>query len=455
MNSLQPKLEEAFSPQVLRQLWDAKIATSRTRGRDGLSAPRISPDRVDNLVESSSERFLAGDYVFRPYRQILRSKGARKIPRVLSIPGVEDRLILLGLSRYLRQWFAWIDSPRPQPLVIRVREALHGGSYTDFVRLDVENFYGSISHSSLLPRIEESGLPPIVVEAVMRAIKTPTLAGGEKPDDATDFDSGVPVGTSLANVLGEIALGEVDAIARAQESWAYFRYVDDILVLTKHGERGRSRDLIVDKLSAMGLKAHPKKSLGKSASGKLSQTSFEYLGYTFDPSSVSVSRDRRTRLTDHLARYVTALQRGLADGSADPVALRQKCEWWLSLRITGCYSKQSRRGWLAYYSQIDDLQVLHELDGVVRSLLRRLPPEHRFAPKSFVKAWTLLRTPSRDIAGYIPDFDQVWSEEAMRDALRRSGQHGSSLAGAELRSAFDRLIAGAVKDLEHDVWALS
>lgn len=455
MKSLQPKLEESFSPEVLRQLWDTKIATSRARGRDGLSALKLTPEAVSSLIQRSSARFLTGDYSFRPYRQVLRSKGASKFPRVLSIPGVEDRLILLSLSRYLRQWFAWVDSPRPQPLVIRVREALHSRSYSDFVRLDVENFYGSISHSSLLARLVAGELPTTIVEAVKQAITTPTLGIGDKRDNVKEFDTGVPVGTSLANVLGEIALADVDARARAQDGWAYFRYVDDILVLTGHGDRTTSRALIVDSLREMGLRAHPKKSAGKSASGKLSRTSFEYLGYTFGRESVSVSRERRTRLIDHLARYVTALQRGLIDGNSDPAVLRQKCEWWLSLRVTGCYSNGARRGWLAYYSQIDDLQVLHELDGVVRSLLRRIPEEHRFVPKSFVKSWTFLRTPARDVAGYIPDFDRAWSDDAMRDALRRSGQQGSSLAGADLKSAFDRLVAGAVKDLEHDVWALS
>lgn len=415
----------------------------------------MSATTVDALIAHASQNLKDGSYVFAPYRQVLRSKGAHKYPRVISIPGAEDRLAQLALARFLRQTFAWVDHPRPQPLVIRVKRAINEHAHQDFVRLDVQNFYASIAHKPLLGRLQAAGVPDDVVELVRRAITVPTLASGDSKQGARDVSVGVPVGTALANVLGEIALSDVDATLGSRANWTYFRYVDDILVLTRHGQRTAARSLMAAELHKMGLRVHPKAAPGKSAAGKINAASFDYLGYTFGSGRVSVSRQRRTRLIDHLVRPITAFQRKLAEGTISPEVLQEQCEWWLNIRITGCYSSQSRRGWLPYYSQIDDLSVLHELDGVVGGFVRRLPVQWQFKPKKFITAWTFLRDPSRDKNGYILDFDRAWTQQQMQEALRRAGQLGEHFTGAKLQAAFNRLVVAAVEDLEHDVWALS
>lgn len=455
VNLFQAEVPTAFSVESLGQLWEEKLRNSRSRGRDGLAPHSMSDAAVQSLIGQTSQRLTDGTYVFRPYRQVLRSKGAHKPPRIISIPGAADRLALLGLARFLRQTFAWMDHPRPQPLVVRVRQALKEHAHQDFVRLDIQNFYASIAHEPLVARLQKQEVPESVVNLVRRAITEPTLANGETKAKAAPVTVGVPVGTSLANILGEISLTDVDAALSEQRQWAYFRYVDDVLVLAQHGERTAARNLIATKLREMGLKVHPKAAAGKSASGKLKSATFDYLGYTFEAGHVTVSRQRRTRLIDHLMRPINAFQRGLEEGSTPAATLQERCEWWLNLRITGCYSGQSRRGWLPYYSQIDDMRVLHELDGVVASFIRRLPQASQFTPKKFVKAWTLLRDPSRDTNGYILDFDRTWTELEMQEALRRAGKQVHLLTGLKLKASFDRLVKAAVEDLEHDVWALS
>jgi RNA-directed DNA polymerase len=455
MSLFTPEATAAFSVEMLQELWATKLGNSRSRGRDGLAPQSMSATAVEGLIVGVSRRLIDGTYAFRPYRQVLRTKGAHKPPRIISIPGASDRLAMLAVAKFLRQTFAWIDHPRPQPLVIRVRQALRTGTNQDFVRLDVQNFYASIAHAPLLARLQRAEVPEPVVDLVRRAITEPTLANGETMTGTTNVGVGVPVGTSLANILGEISLSDVDATLSARTEWAYFRYVDDVLVLTQHGRRTEARGLIAAKLQEMGLRVHPKAAAGKSSSGKLRSANFDYLGYTFEPGRITVSRQRRTRLIDHLVRPVTAFQRGLEEGSIPAAALQERCQWWLNLRITGCYSGRSRRGWLPYYSQIDDMRVLHELDGVVAGFIRRLPLASQFTPKKFVKAWTLLRDPSRDKDDYILDFDKEWTEPEMQEALRRAGHQGHFLTGGQLNAAFYRLVHAAVEDLEHDVWSLS
>jgi RNA-directed DNA polymerase len=447
--------QTSFSKLVLRDLWDSKLATSRSRGRDGVVPANLSGEKIELMIATVVGKIQDGSYTFGPYREVLRLRGSHKVPRVISIPTARDRLVMLALARTLGRQYSWIDKPRPQPLVMRVRQSMQTRKFSDFVRLDVKNFYPSIAHEPLMAELASSGTSPLVRKLTLAAISTPTLAVGAKVADAQGPICGVPVGTSIANILGEIALSVVDQELSAQTTWSYYRYVDDILVLTPHGQRQAARTLVAGNLAKLGLRAHPKSVPGKSSSGKIARDSFEYLGYTFASDRISVSRERRMRLIDHLVRPITAFIRELKEGSKSPAQLMERCEWWLNLRVTGCYSGKARRGWLPYYSQVDDMRVFYELDAIVGSFIKRLPAEYQFEPKSFVRAWTYVRNPERDRNGYILDFDVPWTERDMRDALKKAGHGVSRMTLEEVRAAFKKLVALAVSDLEQDVWGLS
>ena len=44
----------------------------------------------------------------------------------------------------------------------------------------------------------------------------------------------------------------------------------------------------------------------------------------------------------------------------------------LNEKITGALSEQKRYGWLLYFAEINDMQLLHKLDGIIRGFFRRL-----------------------------------------------------------------------------------
>lgn len=441
---------------ALQRNFEQRLRGTRTRGRDGTSASHLTPDQVDRLLVTTESKILNGTYTFSPYKEVLKLKGAGKFPRVIGIPTLRDRLVLAALAEHLRESIPSIDFPRPQQVISKIREAVNSGQYRDFIRLDIMSFYPSISHEAISEALEKSGISADAVKLILDAVATPTLPDGEVNYVPILLKRGVPAGTAIANVLGEIVLHSLDETLRSLPNIAYFRYVDDIVILSPYGKRTSITQVVKSELQKVGLNAHPKRTKEKSSSGILGRAPFEYLGYTFERGKVTVHKSRHARLINNLARPVTMLRRALQEGRPDTARTRTRAEWWLNFRITGCISDDTRRGWLPYYSQIDNVSLLHHLDDVVAKLVSRLPPGSGISPKSFLKAYTLTRDPSRDHAHYVPNFDLIVDPMDMKKILEEASDYRSIPSDpAAVERLFRRFISFAVKELETDVGGTS
>jgi len=452
--------EESFESFVragsVRRNFDQRIKDTRTRGRDGMCAANLSESQVESLLNYVESRLLNASYEFSPYKEVLRLKGASKLPRVISIPTVGDRLALAVLAEYLRGVIPAVEFPRPQELVSKIRSAVNSGEYRDFIRLDIKTFYPSISHDAVSGALKRNGIASNVVEMVLRAINTPTIPGGGARFEGQFVCNGVPAGTSIANVLGEIVLHKLDARVTSEPGVAYFRYVDDVVVLGPYGKRTSLTKTIGEELREVGLSAHPKKVKEKSASGVISRAPFEYLGYTFADGQVRVENARTAKLISSVARPITMLRRAVAESRPDLERIQARAEWWLNLRITGCIVDGTRRGWLPYYSQIDDIGRLHRLDAVVAKLLKRVPQPWSIESKSFLKAYTFMRDTSRDRDQYIPNFDLVVDPAVMRAILEQASDYRSIPSDSvAVEVLFRRFVKFATAELEADVGGVS
>jgi len=399
---------------------------------------------------------LNGAYTFSPYKEVLKFKGAAKFPRVISIPTLRDRLVLATLAEHLRESIPGIEFPRPQQLVSRIRGAVASGRYRDFIRLDIVSFYPGIAHQAISKALEEYGISADVVQLVLDAAQTPTLPDGHMTSEPTRPAKGVPAGTAIANVLGEVVLHRLDDALGALPEVAYFRYVDDIVILSPYGKRGSVAKLVHSELRKVGLKVHPKQTTEKSSTGIIRKDPFEYLGYTFERGKITVHKSRHSRLITNLARPITMLRRAAQEDRGDIERIRNRAEWWLNFRITGCISEETRRGWLPYYSQIDKTSLLHHLDDVVAKLVSRLPASTAVNPKSFLTAYTLTRDPTRDRDQYIPNFDLITDPQDMKKLLETASDYRSipsDLGGIE--RLFRQFISFAVKELETDIGVTS
>jgi hypothetical protein len=83
------------------------------------------------------------------------------------------------------------------------------------------------------------------------------------------------------------------------------------------------------------------------------------------------------------------------------------------MRITGCVFQEKSRGWLFFFSEIEDEKLLHTLDLYVERLIKRF--KVTISPKSFVRSFYEINR-RRHVTNYIPNFDK-YTISQMKDLL--------------------------------------
>jgi hypothetical protein len=344
-----------------------------------------------------------------------------------------------------------------QSKVARIIEALAEERYTHFLKLDVVNFYPTIDHSWLRAVLARLLKRADLVDLYMSAVEVETLPPGSKRTGIKKA-KGVPQGLAISNGLAELAVHHVDQAISKQPSVAYFRYVDDVLILTG-GDR--SVDLwpkIKQALSLAGLQAHEMGASGSKSSKGLISDGFDFLGYSFTWPRVSVREPSVNRLEASIARCFTRYKYAL-DGPPRAPDWPQRCadklEWHLNLIVTGCVFEDDRLGWLAYFSQIRHHQLLRHLDSLVQRQMTRRSVSS-FRPKSFVQSYRFAASRKVDATGFIPNFDAFTVNE-MRKVLGEifflRSKELKKMDDAHVRARFKKKIRGLVVELERDIQA--
>lgn len=343
---------QQFTVENLRSVYEDYIALTSAIGVDRLSR-NLFEQTVLREIELINKKAADGSYKFSQYKEKLISKGANKYPRVISIPTYRDRITLRALCNVLKSTFKEdLDVKLPQHTVSELRKALASGEYTHFIKLDVTNFYPSIDHDVLTKILKRKIRKAEIHHLIRVAIESPTVA---YPDRSKAKETkGVPQGLSISNILAEIYLSKFDAWASKMEHVKYFRYVDDVLILTNGDPEALFDAVSTYLLNGYHLNVHPLHTVGKSMVGKVTDH-FNFLGYDFKNTLASVKLDSVRRLESSLAKIFTTYKyrRATATANPDPVARKLLLErarkiftWRLNLRITGCLFDEVRRGWV-------------------------------------------------------------------------------------------------------------
>src|SRR5690242_11785299 len=103
-NELNKQFAELFSPASLLEKFNEKFQHSLSKGTDRLNGPQYLQRAAADL-KTASAKCVAGTYQFSPYLENLRLKGRGKIPRVIGIPTIRDRILLNQLNIVLARAF--------------------------------------------------------------------------------------------------------------------------------------------------------------------------------------------------------------------------------------------------------------------------------------------------------------------------------------------------------------
>jgi RNA-directed DNA polymerase len=453
-----PKLNAArsfrktFSVAKIKNIYDIKILGAKTIGLDRVDSKNFEARNAEEIA-LISRKVLAGNYRFTKYKEKLISKGLGKSPRQLSIPTIRDRLTLKLLCEYLFEVFPGSKPSLPQDKIDKLRKSVDEGLYTHFIKIDLKDFYPSISHKLLISKLRKRVRLDIFKTLIVSALENPTTSDANIKN-VSNVKQGVAQGLSISNVLAEIFMLDVDSRIR-EVTPVFFRFVDDLIVLTDSDPSG-AFEKINSILRKSKLNPHPIDAIGsKTKIGKISD-GLEFLGYSIKPKKVSVRKssvinfegslvdafsDYKHRLRD--AKNVTEQQTALA-----------RFRWNLNLKITGCIYKNQRFGWMFYYSQINDLSILKRIDNTIGMLFSRFKIARPPNPKRLLKTYYESKRTDKESHWYIPNYDSLSIEKKKR-FLTEIGQKIDNLPDNEVDFVFHRLIRRATRSLEKDVLSFS
>ncbi|WP_299794090.1 reverse transcriptase domain-containing protein [Ramlibacter sp.] len=409
--------------------------------------------RLASEVALISKKALAGTYEYTKYREKLVSRGADKAPRQLAIPTIRDRVTLRALCDYLFDIYPEARPDLPQGKIDALKAAVDSGKYPHFIRIDLRDFYPSLNHSIVLSRARRRARLPAFRKLVANALMNPTVAENAV-NNASTRTKGVPQGLSISNVLAEIFMLEVDARIKSLAP-VYIRYVDDIIILTDVDPGPLCKE-VFGILRASKLSPHPINEPGSKSHIGLTAAGFTYLGYSVEPTRISVKATNvlafEGSLVETFVEYRHRLRTAVTVLERD--AARARFRWNLNLKLTGCIYKGQRFGWVFYYSQINDPTVLHRIDNTVRLLFNRfkiaVPPN----PKRAVKAYFEAKRTDKATHRYIPNYDLL-TVPAVRTFLSEIGVNVAGLPDDEVLIAFNRIIGRATHKLQKDVSSMS
>ena len=129
-------------------------------------------------------------------------------------------------------------------------------------------------------------------------------------------------------------------------------------------------------------------------------------------------------------------------------------------QITGIFSEAKRYGWLFYYSQINDIALLHHLDRIVDKLCKRCHTFSKRKPeeiKTFVIAFREIhKSQSGMNSSYIPSYDN-WTNRQKTIFLLERGHllEGKKYKVAEINRLFKIAVHKKVRNLERDLKHMS
>jgi retron-type reverse transcriptase len=429
----------SFEISALSETYSDSVALSPATGIDNLTHRNFWP-LLNAQLQIISRKALSGKFTFTKYKLKLISKGRAKAPREISIPTIRDRIALKALCNFLFSTYSdELDFELPQIMVRRAKCSIESRRFSGFIKLDIENFYPSVNHEILSKKLRRKTRSKLILDFIKRAISTPTVA--EPSETGILASTGVPQGLSISNALAAIYLSGIDRKYKNKGNFDYYRYVDDVFIVCDFKDIPKITRKIINDFEKLGLKVHPPKETGsKSVFGNIHEP-FDYLGYHFHNNRVTARAGSIKKLKDSLVSIFSAYKYSKNKSL-------NFLQWRLNLRITGCVFKNKGKGWLFFFSEINDEALLHNLDRHVQNLRTRfnLPVN----AKKFVRTFFELKH-HRYTNNYIPNFDTFTLPQMTHVLSEYFGKNTTGLLPEQVKYEFDKRINKQAKELLVDI----
>lgn len=456
-------LEALYCEESLKNIFIEKFTETKTKGIDRLNGFQLSKN-LDEHISVINRKCMSGKYQFTPYAEVLRLKGRGKAPRVIGIPTVRDRIVLHQLKDILSYTFPEnVPKTRANTVVHKISREIYkieeegNAPATQVFGCDIQSFYDEIDRDLLLKTIQKRIKSPKVLKLIKAAIDCPIVPRNFRHKKIEEYvtKKGIPQGLAISNILAAIYLSDFDDEIR-KLSIHYYRYVDDILIFGDAANVKIAQTETESGLTALGLKTHPIDS-GKSHLGLLAEE-FGYLGYLFILPKITVRPTTVERFlqsivgkfSDYTHNKNQRLERlkYLDENRLKEIFLSE-----LNERITGALSENRRYGWISYFSEITDIELLKKLDRTIAGFFYRMNDFDKKPPvglKKLTRAYYEMRySPNR---GYIHNYDILDDRTKKMQFLITRGRLDPSktYSDTEITEIFESYRARNLADLEPD-----
>lgn len=431
-----------FKTKNIKKVFEEDIRNKPSVGIDGITITTFEK-KLDFEMDTINRKILNQTYNFSFYKEKLISKGREKLPRVISIPTIRDKIVLKSIFNTLSEIFsAELSNEIIHTTIDNIIQDIKSKKYDSYIKLDMKDFYPSINHDILLKKVKSKTRKKEFISILEKAIKQETVQKSSPNKDKYTNKTGVPQGLSISSILASIYLIKLDEMNQDTGSYKYYRYVDDILILCNKNDVSRIYSSIDKKAKKLYLTIHPLgENSNKSASGDIGDR-FYFLGYLYDKNLVSVRDASKNNLYNSIINIFSQYKHSRTKN-------KKLLYWKLNLKITGCKFEDKKYGWLYFFSQINDEQLLFRLDRFVLSMFNKFDIEYdKSKVKRFVRTYYEI-IKNREKTNYIPNFSTLSLMEKrtiLEDIFDKKG-----LQDFEVEYTFSKIIYKNIKEMERDI----
>ena len=346
-------LEEILSPSNLNAAYKQVVSNKGSSGVDKMSTDDLLPylrTHKDELITS----LYAGTYRPNPVRRVEIPKDNGKT-RQLGIPTVVDRFIQQAISQVLTKIYDREFSPssfgfRPgrgchQALQRAVNIINEGYHYA--VDIDLEKFFDTVNQSKLVEVLSRKIKDGRVISLIHKYLRAGVMTGNTHEESHL----GVPQGSPLSPLLGNIMLDELDKELE-RRGHPFVRYADDGLIFCRSL---RAAERVMESVSRfIEKRLFLRVNKEKTSFGKV--FGMKFLGYSFyhakgEECRLFVHPKSEDKMKSRV-KSITSRSNGMSHDS----------------RKTSL--KQFIVGWVEYFKLADMKKLLQRTDGWLRRRIR-------------------------------------------------------------------------------------
>lgn len=421
--------QDILTQSSLTEILYVKLKRSKVRGIDRLNIYQFF-NQSNQHIENIQSKCSRGNYRFSPYLENLKSKGKDKNPRVISIPTVRDRIVLLALKELLVKIFPECVSQKLSNTYIHEIKSLIPElefTSTNILRTDIKNFYPSIVREILFKKISDRITSEKIINILKRAIENPTVPKNYRKKDKQNYyeTKGIPQGISISNILASIYINDIDKKFRDIDDIKYYRYVDDILIISPETKIYQCNHLLRKECKNIGFDLNEDED--KTFQGKATDK-FNYLGYSFNLPNITIKQSSIDRFIDSIAskfsHYQHSKQKLLKKHKyLNNDKIKEIFIFELNQKITGAISKNKRYGWVLYYNAVNDISIFYKLDKIIENFFNRLEDFNGKAPQDLKKLSKAYHEGKYNLhGGYIHNYNKYKTPEEKINFLSNIGK---------------------------------